>query len=500
MAIRGALGAGRGRVVRQLMVESLLFGLIGGGVGLALTFVGIPAILKLIPIPLPYWMHFDVDGRVLAFTALISILTSVLFGLAPALQSTRISLTDSLKEGGKGGSTGLKRQRSRNALVVAEVALSLMLLVGAGLMVRSFLLLRQVQPGFDPHNLLTARVSLPGPAFAKDEIYLNFDRRLRRELASIPGVKSVAATSTLPLADGWGRSFTAEGAPELDLKHAPEINHAVVTPDYFRTMGIPILEGRDFTDADSKSHMVTIVDQTLARRYWPDQSAIGHRVRYGPPEDKEPWHTIVGVVGDIRGERLQSRGEPNVYIPNGEHPRGGMTVVLRTSGDPSNYVSSLRGKVAAVQPEAPVSAARSMEDVIGIDIWLPRFFTILFAVFAGIALALASVGLYGVMSYMVAQRTHELGVRIALGASGLEVQRMVIRQGMRLALTGVVLGAIAALALTRLMANQLFGVSPNDALTFGGVSAVLIVVALLASYLPARRATRVDPLIALRCE
>jgi putative ABC transport system permease protein len=498
MAIRGALGASRGRMMQQMIVESLLLGGLGAVVGLMLAVAGIPSLLALIPVDLPLWMHFEIDGRVLGFTLAASVATSLLFGLVPALASSRVDLTGSLKEGGRAGSTGERRRLVRDGLVVAEVALSLVLLTGAGLMIRSFLALSNQHIGFDSTNVLTFRMSSPDTKYPNGEKGRALVNTLREQMASLPGVVSVAAASFPPLGNTWGRSFTAENHPTLSLQDAPMINLTVVTPGYFHTMGIPIIEGRDFSEADGRDPLVTIVDQAVARQYWPGQSAIGKRVRYGPPEANEPWHIVVGVAGQVRNQTLTEPDRKSVYLPYGEFLWSGISILMRTAGPPQDQVAAVRARVGAIDRDLAVSSFLTLRQIVTRSIWQQRFFTTLFLVFAILALLLAAVGLYGVMSYAVSQRTHELGIRMALGASGGDLQRMVMRQALVLTLAGVGLGGVAALALMRVIPTQLYQVSPTDPVTFAVVAVILAATAALASYFPARHATRVDPVIALR--
>jgi putative ABC transport system permease protein len=501
IAVRAALGASRWRVFRQLLTESLLLGAAGGALGLLLAMWGLDLLLAAIPVDLPFWMKFTLDWRVLGFAAGTALLTSLVFGVAPALQASRIDLNETLKEGGRGGA-GASRHRLRRALVIAEVALSLILLISAGLMMRSFLRLQQVNPGLNAENVLTLRVSLPSSKYDVPEKRQDFFRQLLERTRALPGVQSAGAISYLPLSGGgWGRSLTVEDHPVLSVGQAPSINHCVITPDYFRAMGITLLEGRDFTDADTRdSAKVAIIDERLAREYWPNASPLGRRVRFGPPENNEPWHVIVGVVGEVKHESLNLTERKSVYLPHAQVSIGGMALAVRTQSNPESLAGAVRAQVKELDPNQPVTAVSTMSEVVSRSVWQPRLYAILFGVFAGVALLLASVGIYGVMSYAVTQRTHEIGVRMALGAQRGDVLRLVIRQGMWLALVGVCLGALASVALTRLMQSLLFGVGATDPATFAGVAAVLTAAALLACYIPARRATKVDPMIALRYE
>lgn len=498
-ALRAALGASRARIVRQLLTESALLSVLGAMLGVLLAVWGKNLLLAAIPGDLPFWMRFDLDLRVLGFTFAISFLTGLVFGVAPALQGSRTDLNEALKEGGRSG--GAAHNRLRSLLVVAEVALSLVLLVGAGLMVRSFAKLGHVDSGINPENVLTVEVPLPRAKYTEAAQQSAFFQQLVARVGALPGASSAAAVSYVPLRGGWGRGLTVEGHPVLSVGQAPMINHSVVTPNYFHTMGITLLEGRDFTDADhAKAMRVTIVDERLAREYWPGASALGKRIRFGPPENNEPWHTIVGVAGAVRHERLDRETRQSIYVPYLQIPVRSMTVAVRTPGNPESLAGAVRREVLALDKDQPVTNVMTMDEVISRSVWQPRFYAMLFGIFAAVALILAAVGIYGVMSYAITQRTHEIGIRLALGAGRLNVLKLALGQGMRLALAGVALGLCAAYGLTRLMSGLLFGVSATDLGTFVSIAVLLIGVTLLACYIPARRATKVDPLVALRYE
>ena len=501
LALRAALGASRSRVILQLLIESLMLATIGGLLGLALSKWALHLLLQAIPINLPFWMNFGIDLRVLGFTLGVTLLTGLIFGIMPALQSSRVDLNDTLKEAGRGVLTS-SGTHSRSLLVITEIALSLVLLVGAGLMIQSFLRLRRVNVGLNPTNVLTFSVGLPRAKYPEAEQRSAFFKNLVDRVRALPGVEGAAATATLPLSGGnWGRSLTVEGYPVLSVGQAPMIQHTVVTPDYFRTMGITLLAGRDFTEGDrTGSQLVTIVDERLAQKYWPNDSALGKRIRFGPPEDNEPWHTVIGVVGAVRHQRMQEETRNSVYLPHLQIPAGGLSIVARTSSDPKGLVSAVRNQLAQIDADLPMSQVATMDEVMADSIWQPRLYAMLFAVFAGGALVLAVIGIYGVMAYIVITRTHEIGIRMALGATARDVFKLIVGRGMKLTAIGLVIGVGGAFALTRLMRGLLFNTSTTDPMTFVLISGLLAVAAFFACYIPARRATKVDPLVALRYE
>ena len=488
-------------MIRQLLIESLMLATIGGLLGLALSKWALHLLLQAIPINLPFWMNFGLDLRVLGFTLGVTLLTGLIFGIMPALQSSRVDLNDTLKEAGRGALTS-SGTHSRSLLVITEIALSLVLLVGAGLMIQSFLRLRRVNVGLNPTNVLTFSIGLPRAKYPQPEQRAAFMKNVVDRVRALPGVESAAATGTLPLGGGnWGRSLTVEGYPVLSVGQAPSIQHTVVTSNYFQTMGIHLLAGRDFTEADRNgSQLVTIVDERLAQKYWPNESALGKRIRFGPPEDNEPWHTIIGVVGVVRHQRMQEETRNSVYLPHLQIPIGGVSVVARTGSDPKGLVAAVRREVAQLDVDLPISKVATMEEVIADSIWQPRLYAMLFAVFAGGALVLAVIGIYGVMAYIVINRTHEIGIRMALGATARDVFNLIVGRGMKLTAIGLVIGVGGAFALTRLMSGLLFNTSATDPVTFVLISMLLAIAAFLACYIPARRATKVDPLVALRYE
>jgi putative ABC transport system permease protein len=498
IAVRAALGATRRRLLRQLITESLLLGLVGGALGVLLAYAGIPALLSLIPVNLPLWMNFSPDSRVLGFAVAVSLLTTLGFGIVPAFGSFHADLTDSLKEGGRGGTSGTRSKFMRQGLVIGEVALSVILLAGAGLMIRSFLALRMQDLGYHPENVLTVSIDYPESRYPDGAPARAMLRRLTEEVSSLPGLISTSFSSGIPLNDGWGRLFTIEGHP-LDLKDMTFINHIVVTPGYFRTLDIPLLQGRDFTEDDFDAPRIVIVSDSFAKKNWPNESPIGKRMRFGPPKNNEPWHTVVGVVADSKHGTYKGEDRASVYLPyNSEITPSALLV--RTAGDPLQLQQSLRSRIVAFDPDIVVSRVFSLEQIIDRVGWQDRFLTVLFSSFAALALLLAAVGLYATISYSVSLSTHEIGIRMALGASASRVRAMILRQGMTLAVAGLFIGIVVAFALARLLKTQLYQISPNDPATYTAVPILLILVAALAALLPTRRATRVDPVIALRHE
>ena len=506
MAIRAALGAGRRRVVRQLLTESLLLSILGGSLGLFVAWWGVHFLLASSPLDLPRVKDVGLDTNVLVFTAAISIFTGLVFGLAPALQASRVDLQHSLKEGGRNATGGVLRNRVRAVLVVVEVALSLVLLVGAGLLGRSFVLLNEVRPGFEPERVLTTDLSLAKAKYPKPEEQQARFAEIVSRAAAMPGVESAAVIYPLPLGgDSNSGTFLIAGRPVPRNEDKPTSSHRVISPDYFRTLNIPVSHGRPF-DARDNQHAppVLIVNETFARRYFARTEALGqHIIIEGELGDNvlPPPREIVGVVGDVRHESLDAVSGPEYYVPYTQAPAAFMSLVLKSSSDhPASLATSLREVIKQMDKDQYIAAIQPMTNLVTESVARRRFNAMLTGLFAVVALVLAAIGVFGVLNYSVAQRTQEMGLRVALGAQTRDVLRLVLGQGVRLILLGLALGLVASFALTRVLAGMLFGVTATDPMTFIGVSFLLAAVALLACYIPARRATKVDPLVALRYE
>jgi putative ABC transport system permease protein len=497
VAIRMALGAGRFRLLRQLLTESLILSALGGALGLLLAKWGVTALLRVFADSLPRAGEIGLDGRVVGFTLLISLLTGIVFGLPPALQSASAELQTALKESGAAGA-GPQRYWLRGALVVLEVAASLVLLAGAGLLIRSFARLQQADVGFRPEHVLTMGVALPPAKYTTPQATVTFYEQLLERVAALPGVESAGVISFLPLQQtGFNDGFNIEGRDPYPPGQAPIAESRAVSPDYFRALGVPLIEGRFFNAQDqADSTRVAIVNQTLARQFLPDQNPIGKRIRWL----NDNWMTIVGVVGDVKQSGLTQPSRPEIHHPFTQYPRGGMSLVVRGASDPMSLIASARRAAQEIDPSLPVFNVKTMETVIADSVSGNRMNALLLGLFAALALTLATLGVYGVMSYTVEQNTREIGVRLALGAEPRDVMKLIIGQGLSLTATGLVVGLTAAFALTRLMETLLFGVSATDPLTLIAAPMLLAFVALLACYVPARRATKVDPMVALRCE
>ncbi|MGH9823640.1 MAG: ABC transporter permease, partial [Blastocatellia bacterium] len=509
IAIRGALGAGSGRLVGQLLTESLLLGVLGGAVGLAIAAGSLYLVHLINPGNIPRLDEISIDGRVLGFTFALSLLTGLIFGAVPALSSLNVDLVSNLKPGGRssqagGGFTG-SRDRVRAGLVVAEIAISLTLLVGAGLLIRSFLKLQNVKPGFDPDHVITMQVALSGPTFNGKEGQarrVQFFDDLETRIKALQGVVGEGATSVLPLTEAvsWG-GLEIEGYTPPPDKPELQVDFRDATRDYFQTMHIPLLEGRGFVDTDTPDkQQVVLIDEKLAanKQFWPGGDPIGKRVRNGP---RSPWLIVVGVVGTVKQYGLDSDAQKMVvYAPHSQQPDGGMYVVTRTSLEPAGLAKSIVGEVHAADPNVPVFDISTMDQRVQKSMARQRFSTVMLGAFAVFALILAAIGIYAVLSFLVTQGTHDIGVRLALGAERRGILILILSKGLTLAVIGAVVGVAGAAALTRVMAGLLYGISATDMMTFAAVTALLLFVASAACYFPARRAIRVDPMVALHYE
>jgi len=504
ISIRLALGSSRRRLVRQLLTESLLLALLGGLAGLLLAMWSVDLLVANIPedvaFSIPRLKEIGINLPVLGFTLLVSLLTGMVFGLAPAFQASKFNLNDVIKEGGRGASTGLSGRRLRNLLVIAEVALSAVLLIGASLLIKSMLKLLEVNPGFSAKNVLTMRTTLPGAKYREDSQMIGFYNQVTERLEQLPGVEVSGLISHLPMGgSNSSAGFEIEGKPAPSPADQPEAAHRAISPNYFRVLNIPVIKGREFTPQDNETApRSAIISESLAHRFFPGEDPIGKRIKLDDPNN--PWFSIVGIVGDVKHWGLETQPEPTMYFPYHQQPYDSMVLLVRAKADPTSLIAAVRNEVLAVDKDQPVYEIKTVEDAIAERIVLPRYTAALLSVFATIALLLAAVGLYGVMSYAVTQRTHEIGIRMALGAGPRDVLRLIIGQGLSLALIGLAIGVAAAFGLTRLMSSMLYGVSATDTATFLLISGLLTAVALLACAVPARRATKVDPMIALRYE
>ena len=505
IAIRMALGAQRWTIVRQLLIESLLIAGAGGVLAVLGALWGVQALARMVPDSLSKLQNAGVDARVLMFTLGVSVLTALVFGGVPALLAARAKPGETLSDVARDTAGGTAGRHVRRILVVSEVALAVVLLVCAGLLIRTFQLLRQVNTGFSTDNVLTMKMVLPMPKYAKPEIRRAFYDEVLRKVSEVPGIESAGAITFLPLSfNGMNFSFSVEGQSQPSDMKLPFALYRVVSPDYFRTMGITLQRGRFFDSHDSAdSQPVIMISRQLAEQYWPGQDPTGKRIKVGPADSPNPWLSVVGVVNDVRQAGLYGDPRMDMYAPYAQDRRAFIAprdLVLRTKGDTASVAAAVRQAVWSVDKDQPISNVRTMDQVFATAISQERFQALLLGLFAALALVLACVGLYGVISYAVAQRTHEIGVRMALGARPGDVLKLVLRQGMGLTIVGLVVGIAIGSVATRVLSDMLFGVTPRDPLTFVGVPALLLFVAFLACYIPARRATRIDPLIALRYE
>jgi len=516
MALRAALGATRGRLVRQLLTESVLLAVLGGVLGTLLA-QGLTRFFSLLPYTTSsYFVPYNVsskqmglDGQVLIFTLIIILVTGLVFGLAPALQTSKLNQYEALKEGGNRTTSGSHHRSIRSLLVISEVALSLMLLIGAGLMIKSFLRLQDVDPGFNPNNVLTMEISLPRARYSQDAPVLSFYKQALERIRGMVGVQAAGLTNTLPLNKAAeATSFLVEGEPMPTPGQMPTAYPRTITPDYFSAMGIRLRAGREFTDRDNaEAPRVAIINETLARRYWPTKSPVGKRLalttevfKNGQLDLASGWREIVGIAADVRAFGLDEQPRPEAYVPFMQRPSRDMTPVIRASSDPERLTSAIRGEMLAIDKDQVVTNVKTMTQLLNDSVTRPRSNFLLLLVFAVVALALAVAGVYGVMSYSVAQRMREFGIRIALGAGSADLIKLVLKEGLSLAGVGVVIGLAGAWGLTRFLSSLLFGVSATDPTIFAAISLLLIVVALLACYIPARKATKVDPMVVLRSE
>jgi putative ABC transport system permease protein len=508
LAIRAALGAGRGRLMQQLLVESLLLALIGGALGLLLAWPSLALLLQLIPVELPFWMRIEIDGTALLFNFVVAVSTGLLFGLVPAWQASRADLSLALKEGMKGASSGEGSHRLRNGLVVAEIAISLLLLVGAGLLMRSFMRLQRVDTGVRTENLLTTYTSRFVTNATREELvkpYTDTWTRVMERLAQLPGVVKVGGGYDIPYKNRPEQrekeQVATVGQSEQERQQNAPVMSVDVDPSFFDALGIQFLAGRNFNDSDTpNSEPVCIVSKSAAETLWPGREAVGQKLLVGRLSDTNLWHRVIGVVGDTKWHAAETGRGIEVYYSHRQWPVPAFHTLLRVEGDPTSLIPQVRRVIHEVNPDIAINEIKPMDEVITEALWQRRLWGALFALFAGVGLLLAAVGIYGVMSYLVSQRTREIGVRMALGAQTGAVLRLVVGQGLKVVVIGVVIGLLAALALSRLMKSLLFDVAATDPLTFAAVSLLLVCVAAVACFIPARRAAKIDPIIALRDE
>lgn len=502
-AIRVALGAGRIRLVRQLLTESVLLSLVGGALGLFIAFLGIKALVALAPVDIPRINDVNLDGQAVVFTFVISLFTAIVFGLIPAFQATRVSVNEFLKESGSRLFGSLSANRLRGYLVVAEVAFAVILMVSAGLMVRSFNKLQNVDSGFNPKNVLTLRVALNQTKYQSKDSYRKFFRELYGKVKEMPGIESAGAVLMRPLSGtvGWDYPFTVEGQNTSEQKTNPPSNFETVSPNYFHTMGIPILKGRDFTDADKEdASFVAIVGESFAKKYWPGQDPIGKKIKIGAPDEARfPWMEVVGVVKDGRYREWEAT-RMDLYMSFPQHPQYRMDFVLKANGNPLNLVKDFNNLVYEIDKDQAISAITTMEELVETTLSRSRYNMFLFSLFAFLALSLSMVGVYGVLSYTVSQRIQEIGLRIALGASARDILTLVLGQGLKVVAIGVLLGLGVAFGLSHLLKSLLYQVDSTDPITYLLIPLGLMLVAFIACYFPARRAIKVDPIVTLKCD
>ena len=502
IAVRLAFGASRNRVVRQMLTESLLLAFLGGGLGALLGIWSLKGLERLAPAGTFMTMDTHIDGTVLGFIGAIVLFVSIAFGLVPALHATRPDVQEALKDGGRSSTPSAKQQRVRGALAIAETALALVLVVGAGLMLKSLYRLLQVSPGFQQEHVLTMRIDLPRARYPKVPATLNFWDQILDRIKTLPGVESAAVGTVVPFAGDHRRTdITIDGQPIPEIGSFPHPDYHSVSSGYFSSLKIPLLRGRAFTDADAeKAQLVGVINSTLAKRFWPNDDPIGKQFLFGHPSSTNEWIRIVGVVPDTKIYGLANPARLEVYVPYRQKPSSNMTLVIRSAADSAGLTAEVEAQISAVDKDQAVTEISTMSQLVDNSVSTQHATLVLLGIFSGLALVLASIGIYGMMAYSVAMRTHEIGIRIALGAQKRDVLRMVMGQGARLGLAGVLIGVLAALALTRLLSSLLFSVSAIDPLIFISVPVLLILVTLLACYIPAMRAMKVDPMVALRYE
>ena len=499
IAIRLGLGASRRRLIQQLLTESLLLSIVGGALGLIFAYWGLKAITTVGPANIPRLSEVRIDARVVLFTLAVSLVTAIVSGLKPALQATKPEINDWLKEGQRSGGDQSSGKRARNWLVVTEMALALILLVGAGLLIKSFLKMWQLQPGFNPNNVLTMAISPSPPKYNNRRDLVSLCQRLSEQLQSTPGVEAVGVVNQLPFSGrNLGLNFSVIGRAAPRSEETATANFRLVSPGYLKAMGIPLKRGRDFSDHDTRdSSPVALINEALAKQYFPNQDAIGKQLSI---EGQQTPREIVGIIGDVKQIKLDAEGRAEIYVPFYQLAVPSMNIVVRTNTDPAAMTRNVLQQIAVVDPDQPVFQMKTMDEYLNASMAQRRLSTILLGAFAALALVLAAIGVYGVMSYLVSQRTHEIGIRMALGAKRVDILKLIVGQGIWLCFLGIAFGVAAALLLTRIMTSLLYGISASDPLTYIGISLLLGVIALLACLIPARRAIKVDPIIALRYE
>jgi putative ABC transport system permease protein len=503
IALRLALGANRARLMKQFVVESVLLSLIGAVVGLGLAYYGLDVLTRFIPKDVAHADTIAIDGKVLLFTLAVAVVTGLIFGLAPATQASHVNLNETLKEGGRDSAAGVRGKRLRSSLVIVEVATSFTLLIGAGLLINSFFHLRNLDPGFRADHLLALNVDGSEARYPDAQRRTAFFDEVKRRMQTLPGVQSVAVAGNLPFTyNGDSTNIAVQGVPDPPIDEWPDVIYRTVGPEYFATMGIPLVRGRDFSDQDTLGRApVVVISEKTARHYWPNEDPIGKQLKPGSTTSDAPWRTVIGVVKDVRQNDFIAAPKMQMYFSYRQmKDLVANALVLRTSVDPLSLATSARNTIWAVDKDQPVANIDSMEHIVAGAVSRQRFSALLLTIFAGLALVLAAVGIYGVMSYSVAQQTREIGVRIALGAGRGDVLKMTVKQALKLVGVGLICGLIVAFVLTRVMASLLFGVSTTDLTTFLSIALIQLAVALLASYIPALRATQVDPVITLRAQ